>query len=161
MYWLTPFRYLLEGYLGVVTNKIPVRCSENEFARFRPPPGLTCEDYAGPFVEQRGGYVITDGSGMCALCQYANGNEFAASFNVFYKYKWRDYVNLGDILVLCCFQHSCRLYPLLVISTWISSAEEEVEFANDERDKVSEDVYRPGCDSHKADLHAFIWYRDI
>ncbi|EAS28560.3 ABC transporter [Coccidioides immitis RS] len=99
MYWLTPFRYLLEGYLGVVTNKIPVRCSENEFARFRPPPGLTCEDYAGPFVEQRGGYVITDGSGMCALCQYANGNEFAASFNVFYKYKWRDYAIFWSYVV--------------------------------------------------------------
>lgn len=92
MYWLTPFHYLLEGFLGVITNDVPVICSESEFARFAPPPGSTCQAYAGPFARLRGGYVITDANGLCAFCQYANGNEFAAGFNVFYRYKWRDYV---------------------------------------------------------------------
>lgn len=93
MYWLTPFHYLLEGWLGVATNNVPVRCSSEEYARFSPPPGMTCAQYAGPFAQRRGGYVTTDANGMCAFCQYANGNQFAASFNVFYGYKWRDYVS--------------------------------------------------------------------
>ncbi|KAK2751121.1 hypothetical protein FQN57_000196 [Myotisia sp. PD_48] len=91
MYWLTPFHYLVEGLLGVATNTVPMRCSEKEYARFPAPPGMTCEEYAGPFARTRGGYVIDD-NGQCAFCQYANGNQFAAGFNIFYRYKWRNYV---------------------------------------------------------------------
>ncbi|KAK2736327.1 hypothetical protein FQN55_001713 [Onygenales sp. PD_40] len=92
MYWLTPFHYLLEGFLGVVTHQVPVKCRENEYAKFRPPPGMSCEEYAGPMMRRIGGYVATEANGLCAYCQYANGNQFAASFNVFYRHKWRDYV---------------------------------------------------------------------
>ena len=142
MYWLTPFHYLLEGWLGDVTNNVTVQCSSEEFAKFSPAPGMTCEQYAGPFAHQRGGYVTIDASGLCAFCQYADGNQFAASFNVFYRYKWRDYVSLsfcaepkyiyivlrcitvanlhfqGDILVLRDFQHSRCVYPVVDISRW-------------------------------------------
>ncbi|KAI2145931.1 ATP-binding cassette transporter snq2 [Ophidiomyces ophidiicola] len=105
-YWRTPQYTILReqfafaaGYLGVVTNKIPVRCSSKEFARFSAPPGLTCEQYVGPFIQKSGGYVTTDPSGMCAFCAYANGNEFAASFHVFYQYKWRDFVVFISFIV--------------------------------------------------------------
>ncbi|KAL2012125.1 hypothetical protein VTN00DRAFT_4843 [Thermoascus crustaceus] len=75
MYWLTPFHYLLEGLLGVVTHNRLVRCLPREEARFRLPPGFRgCQEYAGLFVRQ-----------------FANGDQFAASFNVFYSHKWRDY----------------------------------------------------------------------
>lgn len=77
MYWLTPFHYLLEGLLGVVTHKRPVRCLAREEARFRLPPGFgRCQEYAGLFVRQVGGYVRDVGNGMCAFCQFANGNQF-------------------------------------------------------------------------------------
>ncbi|KAK2794659.1 hypothetical protein FQN51_000757 [Onygenales sp. PD_10] len=92
MYWLTPFHYLLEGFLGIVTHQVPVKCRENEYAKFRPPPGMSCEEYAGPMTRRIGGYVATEADGLCAYCQYANGNQFAASFNVFYRHKWRNYV---------------------------------------------------------------------
>ncbi|KAI1906012.1 ATP-binding cassette transporter snq2 [Ophidiomyces ophidiicola] len=105
-YWRTPQYTILReqfafaaGYLGVVTNKIPVRCSSKEFARFSAPPGLTCEQYVGPFIQKSGGYVTTEPSGMCAFCAYANGNEFAASFHVFYQYKWRDFVVFISFIV--------------------------------------------------------------
>ena len=29
--------------------------------------------------------------GLCEFCQYATGDEFAASFNVFYSSKWLDF----------------------------------------------------------------------
>ncbi|KAJ5928919.1 CDR ABC transporter [Penicillium verhagenii] len=91
MYWLTPFHYLLEGFLGVVTHNVPVRCVEREEAHFSPPSGLTCQQYAGPYAQEAGGYVSDAGNGMCAFCQYSTGDEFAAGFNVFYSHKWRNY----------------------------------------------------------------------
>lgn len=91
MYWLTPFTYLLEGMLALVTHNIPVVCDQNELATFSAPPGETCDSYAGPYVQQAGGYVTTLENGLCGICQYANGDEFAATFNVFYENVWRDY----------------------------------------------------------------------
>ncbi|KAJ9214059.1 hypothetical protein DTO166G4_4325 [Paecilomyces variotii] len=91
MYWLTPFHYLLEGMLGVVTHKQQVKCVPREEARFRPPPGQTCQQYAGPFAQQAGGYVEQGADGLCNYCQYSTGDRFATSFNVYYSHKWRDY----------------------------------------------------------------------
>ncbi|KAL1845778.1 ATP-binding cassette transporter snq2 [Paecilomyces lecythidis] len=91
MYWLTPFHYLLEGFLGVVTHKQQVKCVDREEAKFRPPPGQTCQQYAGAFAQQAGGYVEQGADGLCNYCQYSTGDRFATSFNVYYSHKWRNY----------------------------------------------------------------------
>lgn len=94
MYYLTPFHYLLEGMLSLVTHNVPVICASNEFARFSPPPGLSCAAYVDPYIAEAGGYVQTGSgqyAGLCEFCQYATGDEFAASFNVYYDHRWRDY----------------------------------------------------------------------
>ncbi|OKL61154.1 hypothetical protein UA08_03474 [Talaromyces atroroseus] len=91
MYWLTPFHYLLEALLGVLVHGQPVRCVAREEARFTPPSGMTCQSYAGAYTAQAGGYVEDVGNGMCAFCAYSTGDQFAASFNVFYSNKWRDF----------------------------------------------------------------------
>lgn len=91
MYYLSPFSYLLEGFLGVAVSGVEVQCADDEFARFRPPPGQNCQDYTGPYRSQSGGLVQTASDGMCEFCQYANGDEFGKSFNVFYSRKWRDF----------------------------------------------------------------------
>jgi len=57
MYYLTPFHYLLEGLLGMVVHNEPIRCSTKELAIFPPPPGQTCQQYAGAYATQSGGYV--------------------------------------------------------------------------------------------------------
>ena len=91
MYWLSPFKYLLEGMLGLVIHNVPIICDSTELAKLRAPPGQTCQSYLGPYTKQAGGYVTTLGDGMCGFCQYANGDEFGASFNVYFRYVWRDY----------------------------------------------------------------------
>ena len=78
MYWLSPFKYLLEGMLGLITHNVPVRCDPSELAVFSPPPGQSCQSYAGPYVRQAGGYVETQPNGQCGFCQYANGDEFVS-----------------------------------------------------------------------------------
>ena len=91
MYWLTPFHYVLEGMLPLLTSGIPIRCSENELAVFPPPPGQSCESYAGRYAQQSGGYVERQGNGDCGFCQYRSGTQFAGGFNVFEKNVWRDF----------------------------------------------------------------------
>ncbi|PLB55428.1 putative ABC transporter [Aspergillus steynii IBT 23096] len=91
MYHLSPFTYLLEGFLGVVTHNVPVRCVPREESTFTPPPGSNCQDYAGSFAQEAGGYVRDMGNGVCAYCQVSDGDNFSSGFNVFYSHKWRDY----------------------------------------------------------------------
>lgn len=93
MYWLTPFHYILEAMLGMVIHNQPVECSSDEYARFSPPPGETCDSYAGTYVVEAGGYMrnATDGSGMCEYCQFATGDQFGEQFNIYYSHIWRDF----------------------------------------------------------------------
>lgn len=60
-------------------------------AIFPPPPGQSCQSYAGQYAQQSGGYVEALQDGNCGFCQFATGEAFAASFNVFPKYIWRDF----------------------------------------------------------------------
>ncbi|KAJ5506588.1 CDR ABC transporter [Penicillium expansum] len=91
MYWLTPFHYLLEGFLGVVVHNVPIRCIEREEAHFSAPAGMNCQEYAGSYAQKAGGYVRDAGNGMCSFCQYSTGDQYAKSLNVFYSHKWRSY----------------------------------------------------------------------
>ncbi|PYH90416.1 ABC transporter [Aspergillus ellipticus CBS 707.79] len=91
MYWLTPFHYLLEAFLGVVVHGVPVRCVSREESEFSPPAGMTCQEYAGSYANQVGGYVQDAANGLCAFCPYSTGDAWAAGFNVFYSHKWRNY----------------------------------------------------------------------
>jgi ABC-type multidrug transport system permease subunit/ABC-type multidrug transport system ATPase subunit len=111
MYWLTPFKYLLEGMLGLVIHDVPIQCDQSEMAQFRAPPGQTCQSYAGPYTQQAGGYVTNLGNGLCGFCQYANGDEFGASFNVSFRYVWRDY---GIFWAFCVFN-----IAVVFICSWL------------------------------------------
>ena len=111
MYYLTPFRYLLSGFLSVATHNRPVICAPNEFARFPPPPGQTCQSYTADFIKQAGGYVQNSTGGLCEFCQYATGDEFAAGFNVYYKDKWEDY---GIFWAYCGFN-----FAVVFLASWL------------------------------------------
>ena len=111
MYWVTPFHYLLEGFLAVAVHGKPVVCQANEFARFSPPPGQTCQEYTRKQTSIMGGYVQTGADGLCELCQYKNGDEFAKGFNVYYSHIWRDF---GIFLGFVVFN-----FAVVYISTWL------------------------------------------
>jgi ABC-type multidrug transport system permease subunit/ABC-type multidrug transport system ATPase subunit len=110
MYWLSPFHYLLEGFLGAVIHDQPVECSTDEFARFSPPPGQSCQEYVGPYIEQAGGYVRNGSDGLCEFCQYATGDEFGRGFSVYYSHIWR---NFGIFCGFIIFN-----YFVVYLATW-------------------------------------------
>jgi len=111
MYWLTPFHYLLEGLLGAAVHDVPVVCSDSQFAYFAAPAGQTCQSYTAAFIAQAGGYVQTQADGICAFCRYANGDEFAAGFNIFYEYHWRDF---GIFCAFIAFN-----FAFIFFSSWL------------------------------------------
>lgn len=92
MYHLTPFTYLLEGFLGLITDGVPVFCDRSEIVIVPPPPGQSCDQYLGPLLRMSGRLQNELApQGQCGYCQYADGNQFAASFNVYAANVWRDF----------------------------------------------------------------------
>ncbi|KAK2036370.1 ABC-2 type transporter [Colletotrichum somersetense] len=111
MYWLTPFHYLLEAFLGVAIHNQPVQCEAGEFARYQPPPNQSCEQYTQPYIQQAGGYVQTGVGGICEFCQYATGDQFGAGFDVYYSNIWRDFGIFCGFIVFNYF--------VVYIGTWL------------------------------------------
>ncbi|MCJ1478683.1 hypothetical protein MMC13_007364 [Lambiella insularis] len=141
MYQVTPFHYLLEGFLGVATHDVQVVCQPQEFARFSAPPGETCQSYAGPYIAQAGGYIQTGAGGICEFCQYATGDQFAAGFNVYYDHKWLDYgvfwVYIGFNFFVIFFSSWLYLGGMRKIRAAFSpAAKKQKKAARQEREKV-------------------------
>lgn len=111
MYWLTPFHYLLEAFLGAAIHDQPLICTEAEFASFTPPPNQSCGEYLQPSIQRAGGYVQTSAEGLCQFCQYSNGDEFGRSFSVFYDNIWRD---VGIFSGFILFN-----YAVVFFATWL------------------------------------------
>ena len=84
MYWLTPFHYLMEALLSLVTHDVPLVCDREELAIFNAPSGQDCSTYVGAFAAQIGGTVRTlvEGNGdtlaQCGFCQYEDGDAFVS-----------------------------------------------------------------------------------
>lgn len=114
MYYLSPFRYLVEALLGPVLHNQTVTCTANEFARFNAPSGQSCAAYAGAYLQQAGGYLDNPGAigEVCRYCRYRVGDDFNATFNIFYSLRWRDfgifcgYIIFNYIVIFL----SCYLY---------------------------------------------------
>jgi len=79
MYWVTPFKWLLESMLALLVHNVPITCETQEMAIFNHPPGQSCDSYAGQYANNSGGYVETMANGMCGICQFRNGDEFVRS----------------------------------------------------------------------------------
>ncbi|CAL5868611.1 uncharacterized protein PFLUO_LOCUS2838 [Penicillium psychrofluorescens] len=90
MYYVNPVTWWLRGVLSAVLPAVQVQCAPQESTHFTPPPGQTCEQYAGNFVHEiaKAGY-LTESDGVCQYCPYKNGAEYMAQLNVHVNDKWR------------------------------------------------------------------------
>ncbi|KAM0326619.1 hypothetical protein ACHAQA_006488 [Verticillium albo-atrum] len=91
MYYVNPSTWFSRGVLSAVLPAVAVQCSPAEFARFDPPPGSTCGEYAGSFVSSvaRAGYLEDDSAtANCGFCPYQDGGEYMAGLNVQAGDKW-------------------------------------------------------------------------
>lgn len=100
VYYLIPSTYWIGGVIAATFRDIVVRCAPNEAALFNPPPGQTCQQYAGAFVASAGHGYLTNPAATadCGYCRYSNGIEYMAGLNVSPDDKWR---NMGIFLAFC------------------------------------------------------------
>ncbi|KAM0433852.1 hypothetical protein ACHAPT_003795 [Fusarium lateritium] len=101
MYRVSPMTYLIGAMLsnGVALQK--VECSEVELLMFSPPANMTCEAYAGPFVQMAGGTLQNpQANETCLFCPVASTDTYLATLDIHYSERWR---NFGLIWIYVVF----------------------------------------------------------
>ncbi|GAA6042344.1 hypothetical protein JCM8097_003859 [Rhodosporidiobolus ruineniae] len=101
LYWLNPFTYVVEGTMTNEMHGLQVECTANELRTFTPPIGQTCLDWVGPYLGAATGYLVDpNATSDCQYCQYANGDEYAASYDWSFGHRWR---NIGIFIAYVVF----------------------------------------------------------
>ncbi|KAJ4371433.1 Multidrug resistance protein [Neocucurbitaria cava] len=92
MYRLSPFTYLVSGMLSVGLANSFVQCADNEFVKFDPPQGQTCENYISTYRSSFGGYMSNpDATEGCQFCAIEDTNVFLAGISSDYSQAWRNF----------------------------------------------------------------------
>ncbi|KAL6453447.1 SNQ2 ABC multidrug transporter SNQ2 [Candida maltosa Xu316] len=101
MYKASPYTYFIQNLVSSFLHGKKIQCSEKELARFEPPAGQTCQQFAGEFVSRRGGYLV-DGSATsnCGYCNFNNADEYLLTLGAKFSYRWR---NLGFFFAYILF----------------------------------------------------------
>eukprot|EP01127_Copromyxa_protea_P003985 TRINITY_DN1374_c1_g1_i2.p2 TRINITY_DN1374_c1_g1~~TRINITY_DN1374_c1_g1_i2.p2 ORF type:complete len:651 (+),score=180.85 TRINITY_DN1374_c1_g1_i2:2482-4434(+) len=95
MYELVPTHYYLEGMVSSVLSGVEITCTEEDLARFLPPPGQTCAEYAADFMVNATGYIANpdaEAPELCGYCQYERGADYYEAFIGWdLGHRWRDF----------------------------------------------------------------------
>uniref|UniRef100_A0A8H7NKK4 ABC transporter domain-containing protein n=1 Tax=Bionectria ochroleuca TaxID=29856 RepID=A0A8H7NKK4_BIOOC len=91
VYYMNPVTWYSRGILSTVLPLYSIQCSQSELARFNPPLGSTCAEYAGHFVSEvaTSGYLQNPNeTSNCGFCQYQNGLEYIETLNIHNGDQW-------------------------------------------------------------------------
>ncbi|KAL0931163.1 ABC drug exporter [Colletotrichum truncatum] len=113
LFWVDPMRYYFGASISTAMNGVKVMCAPEDLARFVPPPGETCYEYAASFLLTSAGYALNpNGTDLCDYCKYTTGDDYTATLEYFYSDRWRDWsVFLGWCIVN---------FLLIWFVTWLS-----------------------------------------
>lgn len=91
IYYMNPSTYWIGGVVAATFKDISVKCGPNEAALFNPPPGQTCLQYAGDFVQRAGqGYLTNpNATSECGYCAFSTGTDFMNALNITADDKWK------------------------------------------------------------------------
>ncbi|RAL09122.1 putative ABC multidrug transporter [Aspergillus homomorphus CBS 101889] len=105
MYYLTPFTYWIGGVLTSVLRGAPVICEQDELSFFRSPANMTCGEYAGPWLAEKGvGYLSNPNDyDICGYCDYSSGDEYLSQIGLDSSYIWPYF---GIFLAYVVFNYS-------------------------------------------------------
>ena len=77
----------------------------------------TCQDFAGPFVQEVGGYLNNENATAdCQYCQYKSGDEYTASKDYSYADRWRN-VWIFGVYILFNIVAMLALYYLFRVAS--------------------------------------------
>ncbi|ETN41430.1 uncharacterized protein HMPREF1541_03366 [Cyphellophora europaea CBS 101466] len=94
MYRVSPFTYLIEGFLTTAVADTTVQCAANELLQFSPPAGSTCEEYMAPWIGAFGGDLepgTEQSTENCSYCMITDTNVFLNSVASNPDNMWRDF----------------------------------------------------------------------
>ncbi|GAM90627.1 hypothetical protein ANO11243_086720 [Dothideomycetidae sp. 11243] len=101
MYRVSPFTYLVGGFLSSAVGNAEVNCATNEFLNFPPPSGQNCGDYMKAYIAQAGGKLLDPGAtDQCSYCAISSTNTFLSTVSISANDAWRDF---GLIFVYIIF----------------------------------------------------------
>ncbi|OAA64160.1 ABC-2 type transporter [Akanthomyces lecanii RCEF 1005] len=109
MYRVSPFTYLVSAILSTGLANTEVTCAANEYVKFDPPNGSTCNDFLKDYVDKAGGYLLNpDATSECNFCTIKDTNVYLKTLSSSYTHRWRDFgigmvyivVNIAGALVL-------------------------------------------------------------
>ncbi|RLV96492.1 Protein SNQ2 [Spathaspora sp. JA1] len=101
MYKVSPYTYFIQNLVSSFLHGRPIHCSNEELSLFNPPSGETCGQFAGPFVEARGGYLVdTNATTQCGYCSFDNADQYLLTIGAKFSYRWR---NVGFFFVYIIF----------------------------------------------------------
>ncbi|THH33132.1 hypothetical protein EUX98_g1017 [Antrodiella citrinella] len=91
LYQLDPYTRVLSAMLSTELHGLEITCKPDEFIPFHPPSGQSCQQWAGEFVNNFGGYLNNvNATSDCQYCQYRVGDQFFVPLNIEYDNRWRD-----------------------------------------------------------------------
>lgn len=92
-YYISPFRYLVEGLLTDAVSGTNLVCAANEFLHFDPPNGTTCGQYLQEYlaVAKTGYFSDPNATSDCQFCAISDTNTLLAQLSLYYENAWRDF----------------------------------------------------------------------
>ncbi|CAK9439979.1 uncharacterized protein LODBEIA_P40790 [Lodderomyces beijingensis] len=88
---VSPYTYFIQNLITSFLHGREINCTQQELAYFDPPPGQTCQQFAGGFLNRAGGYLSDPGaSSNCGYCQFNNADEFLATLGAKFSFRWRN-----------------------------------------------------------------------
>ncbi|EGW30589.1 ATP dependent transporter multidrug resistance [Spathaspora passalidarum NRRL Y-27907] len=107
MYKVSPYTYFIQNLVTSFLHGRPIHCSDQELSFFNPPAGETCGQFAGPFVQAHGGYLVDENAtNQCGYCSLSNADQYLWTIRAKYSYRWR---NVGFFVAYIIFNISACL----------------------------------------------------
>jgi len=145
MYRVSPFTYLVGGFLAAGIGNQRTTCAEVEFLNFQAPAGTTCQQYMQPYLDAVGGYLADNASTTtCQYCTYDDTNVFLQGLAISYDDRWRNFGILWAYIIFNIFA-AVFLYWLIRVPKTKGKKKEEKKSNGKVVEKDEEKVEQNGA----------------
>ncbi len=116
MWKVSPLTYVIQTLLSLILHERKIRCGKDEYNYFEPPSGMTCQDFAGPFVNHVSGYLQNpSATSNCAYCQYSVGDDYLKTVSVSFGNRWRNFGFMWVYIIFNIFT-MCAVYYIFRVA---------------------------------------------
>ena len=144
MYRVSPFTYLVGGFLSTGLANTDVTCADNEYLLFNVGQGFNnCGDYLAQYQQQtfNAGYLRDpSATDQCEFCTYGNSNTFLASVSIKYSDRWRNFGILWVFIIFNAFMAVFFYWLARVPKQSRKQKKEQKELAKNEKSQPQQEL---------------------